>query len=85
MIAAAPVVYRVFKDQGDVIALFPDMPEYRGMVLSYQHVGQHGLADYRGVIAATRPATAAEIAPLARELAQIGYTLTERRRARVSA
>jgi hypothetical protein len=84
-----PVVFRIWpaKQGGDVIALFPTLPGDNkvGSVSSYQHVGQHGPADYTHVIAATRPATPEEYAPLARELAQVGYLLRVRRRARVTA
>ena len=70
------VVFRVWPDLlgGDVIALFPSVPyDNRGAIMSYQHIGQHGAADYPHVIRATWPATPAEYAPLERELRQIGY------------
>jgi hypothetical protein len=74
------VVFRVWPDHngGDVIALFPDVPydnHTPGRVESYQHIGQHGAADYNHVIAATRPATPDEYAPLLAELQQIGYNV----------
>ncbi len=74
-----PVVFRVdrsgpFKDQP--IALFPTLTERRGgFVTSYVHNGQHGSADYAGVVATTRRARPAEYADLKRELEQIGYCL----------
>jgi hypothetical protein len=69
------VVFRVF-DAGDVIALMPDLIDnYHGDCTSYQHVGQHGAADYDHVIRATRPATVAEYAPLLNELRVIGYNV----------
>ena len=81
--AAVPVVFRVWpvKDGGDVIALFPTLPEGFGRVTSYQHIGQHGAADYGLVVWSTRPATPEEYAPLERELRSIGYFLTIRKRA----
>jgi len=63
------VVFRAFRD-GDVIALFPDLPGTNDprTCASYLHVGQHGSADYRAVIADTRPARVPEYESLRREL-----------------
>lgn len=67
------VVFRKWKD-GDIIALFPDdVNPHDGTVTSYMHVGQHGAADYAGVIAATQPAHEQEYHDLLAELKQIGY------------
>lgn len=53
-------VFRKFSD-GEIIALFPDEPgDNRGNVSSYMHVGQHGAADYTGVVRSTTPATPEE-------------------------
>lgn len=77
------VIFRTWRDTGEVIALFPDEPwGYGGEVASYLHVGQHGGVSYPHVIAATRAATEEEIAPLRAELTRIGYHLIERRRRR---
>lgn len=69
------VVFRKWKD-GDIIALFPDEPWSRSdySTTSYMHVGQHGAADYVGVIADTRPAREKEYHDLLAELKTIGYT-----------
>lgn len=69
------VVFRKWKD-GDIIALFPDEPWSRSdySTTSYMHVGQHGTADYAGVIADTRPAREKEYHDLLAELKTIGYT-----------
>lgn len=78
------VVFRRWDDpSGDVIALFPELPaDIDGQYcLSYEHMGQHGGADYHGVIANTVPAPVKEAARLARELELIGYTLRPVRRA----
>ena len=83
---AVRVMFRVFtgRNGGDVIALFPELPADvpKRLITSYQHVGQHGAADYTIVHGATRPATPAEYAPLQRELEgkPYGYTLAIRRR-----
>ena len=42
---------------------------------AYEHVGQHGGADYWGVIQATTPVQHGEADDLAEELERIGYNL----------
>lgn len=75
------VVFRVFKAGGDVVALFPEEPwSGNGDCASYQHVGQHGAADYAHCIQISRPAKPGEYAPLQRELESIGYRLKIRAR-----
>ena len=66
------VIFRKFKQGGDIIALFPEQVN-RLTVASYMHVGQHSDADYFGVISATIPATESEYANLLAELKSIGY------------
>ena len=71
-----PVLIRVWKgDPDDVFALFPTDPadNYGHFCTCYQHVGQHGSADYGHCIASSRPATKAEARPLLQELRRIGY------------
>lgn len=70
-----PVVFRVFPE-GDAIALFPADAggSSYGDCTCYQHVGQHGTADYQHVIGITRPARPEEYADLLAELRQVGYT-----------
>ncbi len=67
-------VFRKYPD-GQIIALFPDIPwsRYRGEVTSYMRLGQHGAADYKHVVATTRPATEDEYLDLLAELKQVGY------------
>ena len=76
------VIFRKWKDTGEIIALFPEMKEERGLCNSYMHVGQHGSANYvylvsgasaRGQTALTVSTTPAEYAALLAELVQIGY------------
>lgn len=75
------VVFRVWRDTGGVFALFPyDVADSRGHCTAYEHVGQHGAADYVGCIERSRPATEQEYARLRRELEDLGYVLTIRRR-----
>ena len=81
MIERDIVIFR--KDKGGVFALFPELPgtnEPRTCT-SYQHVGQHGSADYVACLARSRAATIEEYAPLKQELENIGYELNVKRRA----
>jgi hypothetical protein len=80
------VIFRVWKPTADdtqgVIALFVcDVDADRPYLCnSYEHVGQHGMADYNHVISRTRPATPADAIDLADELKDRGYMLSTRRR-----
>ncbi len=69
------VIFRKWRD-GEVIALFPEIPADRFgyECMAYQHVGQHGGA---GVTLSdiTAPASPDEYRDLAKELAGIGYNL----------
>lgn len=77
------VVFRRWRGGGGVIALFPELPaNIHGIYCdSYEHVGQHGGADYPGVVRQTAPASPEESAALAAELTRIGYRLVPVRRA----
>lgn len=72
------VVFRKFKE-GDVIALFPEIPaklDGGWLCWSYMHIGQHGAANPGAwLINETTPATPAEYADLKAELEDIGYRL----------
>tara|TARA_Y100000310_G_C20220314_1_gene595447 strand:- start:283 stop:561 length:279 start_codon:yes stop_codon:yes gene_type:complete len=70
-----PVIYRKYKQNGDILALFPSIPhDHNGYYCeSYQHIGQHGGADYVHCIGITTPATPAEYADLHAELIRVGY------------
>lgn len=61
---------------GEVIALFPDIEEGRGLCMSYMRVGQHGGAS-RTLTRVSRPVQISEpdAAALVRELTAIGYNL----------
>jgi hypothetical protein len=67
-------VFRVWKDTGDVIALFPEIDEGHGNCSSYMHVGQHSAASFSQVVSRTRPASTFEYAPLKRELEASPYS-----------
>lgn len=70
------VVFRKYKETGDIVALFPAVPEdvYGYKCSGYEHVGQHFSADPLDMIQITRPCKArAEYAELLRELISIGY------------
>ena len=71
------VVFRTWrKSSGNegTIALFPELTNIRnGMCESYERIGQHGGADYDGVITRTWPATEEEFLPLKRELEEYPF------------
>lgn len=68
------VLFRKFKQGGDIIALFPEQTNRNNyMTGSYMHIGQHSDADYDSVISQTTPATESEYADLLAELIGIGY------------
>jgi hypothetical protein len=71
------VILRKWLTQFDnlIIALFPEIPaDVYGMhCTSYEHIGQHGAADYQHVIQNTNPALPREYADLLAELREIGY------------
>lgn len=77
------VIFRKWRDTGDIIALFPEIPSdaHGWFCEAYEHVGQHGGADYHGVIQTTKPASAEDAAPLTEELRRIGYSLRTIKRA----
>lgn len=68
------VIFRKWND-GQIIALFPDEPwnTHDNMITSYMHVGQHGPADYAGVINKTTLPCEHEYQELLVELQSIGY------------
>ena len=68
-----PVIFRVFKSGGDVIALFPTIPAGGVYIKSYQHIGQHGPAQIHALIPITRLAKPKEYRELKKELERIGY------------
>jgi len=68
------VNFRKWKNDNEVIALFPDISEGRGMCLSYMHNGQH-VACNIDIENETVPATQNEYKYLKKELESIGYNL----------
>jgi hypothetical protein len=77
------VIFRVFKSNNQVIALFPyETWNDAGDVASYMHVGQHSGANYARCVQSSRPATPEEYASLKLELENYPepYTLDVRKR-----
>lgn len=63
------VIFRHHEDE--TFAVFPAIPsDYHGNMLCYAHIGQHGSCS-PAYYAASRPATADEIAPLLAELRRV--------------
>ena len=78
------VIFRVYRGKrGSVFALMPECPaDMDGrFCTAYEHVGQHGAADYHGCIARSRPADVWQYSPLLTELEGLGYRVAIRRRA----
>lgn len=72
------MIFRVWRgDPATTLALFPELPANREpyCCLSFEHIGQHGAADYRLVLQKTRPARPQEYAELKQELEGRGYRL----------
>ena len=68
------VIFRKFPE-GDVIALFPEQDQGRGLITSYMKIGQHGDAA-KSLITELEPASKEEYAELAAELGRIGYDIS---------
>ena len=68
------VIFRTFKEDNEVIALFPDdIANEQKECWSYMHYGQHSPADYNLVVKNTKPASDEEAQELLDELRYIGY------------
>jgi hypothetical protein len=77
------IILRRWPD-GQLIALFPNIAATQGLIQAYEHIGQHGAADYMLVIGKTLPVSYSRNDPerdvFIKELKQIGYTPRFRRR-----
>lgn len=70
------VIFRMWRAKPKTcLALFPYEDAGRGFCNSFEHIGQHGGADFGICRKLTRPATPAEYADLKAELESIGYNL----------
>lgn len=68
------VIFRKFKQGGDIIVLFPEQVNKANLTVgSYMHIGQHSDADCTEIIATTIPAKESEYAELLAELKSLGY------------
>ena len=78
-----PVIFRKWRGDGEVIALFPQIPADNGglLCLAYERVGEHGAASIPVVIRQTRLATQEEYRQLLEYLQhRRGYRLRVMRR-----
>lgn len=78
------VIFRKFKDDGEIIAIFPEIigDEFRLFsVLSYMHIGQHSAAD-TDILSrdCTIPVKVEEYQELFYELESLGYNLDVKKR-----
>lgn len=70
---ATDVIFRKFKSNNEIIALFPYETERNfGDCSSYMHMGQHGSANYDHVMTSTKPVRPAEYRALKTELENYG-------------
>ncbi|MDR0341485.1 MAG: hypothetical protein LBH55_04415 [Mycoplasmataceae bacterium] len=78
------VVFRTYKKNGEVIALFPEAISRKDYSIScYCPMGEHFRADYDNIIRATRPASEKEYTPLLQLLQRCyGYKLRIMKRCR---
>ena len=71
------VAFRKFED-GEVIAIFPNIypvaKDSKAEVMSYMHVGQHGMAS-ECLVNEFEKASKEEYTPLKKELEMIGYSV----------
>jgi len=78
------VVFRKFKENNQIIALFPTLTDKRKYTVeSYMHVGQHSDADYNHCIKITKQCTESEYKDLYNELTNIGYNLKVMKKAKL--
>jgi hypothetical protein len=66
------VIFRMIR--GGVVAFMPDVEANRGMIMSYEHQGQHGEAS-KDFYREGRLATPAEYHDLKMELERAGYNV----------
>lgn len=74
------VIFRKWKDDGEILALFPELEGNWGLCTCFSHVGQHATAEYHYCLSLSKPATPEEYADLQKELEDIGYNLKIRKR-----
>lgn len=67
------VIFRKYKDNGYILALFPYEVHNGHLITCYEHIGQHGAADYNHCINMTVPAKPHEYKNLLAELKRQGY------------
>lgn len=73
----ARVIFRKYKDNGDIVAIFPGIAaDYNGTYcMCYEHIGQHGSCSYSYMMNITSPATEGEYMDLYKELINVGYDM----------
>lgn len=83
MNATVKVVFRAY-DDGEVIALFPEMFDQDGNTKGYSHKASWFFVEYRKIMRVTRPAKQKEYIALFQEIRGKGFTgLMVYKRARI--
>lgn len=72
------VIFRKWKEDNSILALFPYEIHNGYNITCYAHLGQHSGADYKSCIERSTPATENEYKALKCELESIGYNLDVR-------
>jgi len=67
------VAFRKDKQDGEIVAVFPETNDGTNTYTSYAHYGQHSACCGAWVVESTRPAKPEEYAELLAELRAIGY------------
>jgi len=67
------VIFRQDKEDGVIVACFPDFPANPGCCVCYEHIGQHGEAAWEYIRKRTKPVKRRQYARLLKELRSIGY------------
>lgn len=79
-----PVVFRVSKGTGQVVALFPADSSSPGSCVAFQSVIKaetiQTTSNYRRVIAGSRPATVSESQAMLSELRKLGFAVSIRQK-----
>lgn len=71
------VVFRRWKDTGDLVAVFPEIPadDLGRYCFAYDETGTQTAAEYEEIIQDTTPVTPTEYGRFAHELTMLGYDL----------
>lgn len=67
------VVFRTY-DDGETVAVFPEIKDGEGRTLGYSHNSRRFFVEYRRIMRLTKPAVRKEYIALFRELKYVGFS-----------